>query len=221
MCLILIKPAKVKMTDAFMQIASRAFRGNPDGSSIGIKRGRNNGVVSVRGLMTEKSMIDALERLQITTEDTAVLHLRQGTQGDNSEENTHGFVIGGNTDRFENLMNGSFYEHSLLYHNGCFHGKITEPEKPEESRFSDTRLVAKKLFNAIDNKKNFAEMLYDLRKSINTQDSFNETISKQFPLLRGQRLALLNGDNGLLKMGTFHTDTNGFEHSTTYYIKAF
>jgi predicted glutamine amidotransferase len=129
MCLILIKPAKVKMTDAFMHIASKAFRGNPDGSSIGIKRGRNNGVVSVRGLMTEKSMIDALERLQITTEDTAVLHLRQGTQGDNSEENTHGFVIGGNTDRFENLMNGSFYEHSLLYHNGCFHGKITEPEK--------------------------------------------------------------------------------------------
>ncbi len=219
MCLILIKDRGTKMKDGFFEILQKAFFSNHDGAAVGLKRSRNNGVVSNRGLMTVNSLLEMVERLQVNTEDTLVVHLRMGTQGANDEYNTHGFVIGDSEK--ENLLAGSFYDTTLLYHNGWFTDPLSKPQTKDEKDFSDTRLVTKKLFNSKVDSKTFADYLYDLRKTIATQTEFNCTVAKNFPTINHQKIALLNGNNGLLTMGNFVTDTNGFMHSHGGYIKQF
>jgi hypothetical protein len=162
----------------------------------------------------------ALENADISFNDTLVVHFRMATQGSPCPANTHGFTI---TNNFENdfeKLEGNFYKSYHIFHNGGYSGHLSKPRESKEMDFSDTKLITKNLFRKKDSSaRSFAELMFLKRRGCFTDQEFNLWINNNVPILSHNKTTILSPEYGLLNIGNFVTDDNGFIHSHGGYIK--
>lgn len=132
MCLIAIKNKGVPINLEFYKGLARSYHlRNKDGAGFAIKRKNDKYIIFEKGFFDLASLINAIKKYNVTTDDILVVHLRKVSAGKISVINCHPFVM----DINRSNLNRSFgkTKKGVLFHNGTFHGFSTH-----YSRTSDT-----------------------------------------------------------------------------------
>jgi len=117
MCIIVIKPSDTPMPSR--DTLENCFINNPHGA--GIMYTKNEKVIINKGLMSEKSFFDTLDKIERIVDTNLVpmiFHFRIGTHGGKNQGNTHPFPI---SDEKEILQKSNNVTNVGICHNGIIH----------------------------------------------------------------------------------------------------
>jgi len=146
MCLIIYKPHNVQVdSEVFYDNIIHSYKNNNDGMGVIIKREIDGspGLIVHKGLFTPEEMISYLKEKEINETDEVAVHLRMGTSGDVTSDNSHPFILA--DDHNQVIQNDAIVrDHPVMMHNGVFgsyHYNVTH------SAFSDTYHVARQYYS--------------------------------------------------------------------------
>jgi predicted glutamine amidotransferase len=131
MCIVILKPKGVKITDELFRAFVRSGNSNSDGIGVSIKRKGAKGLSICKGLYKAEPFIKALKEIELYDDDEILFHARIRTHGDISNENCHPYIV--TTDEgVRDLLNEDNVHYPVLAHNGFF------SEFHDGSKHSDT-----------------------------------------------------------------------------------
>jgi hypothetical protein len=130
MCVIIVKPAGVKMPS--LTVLEKMWNCNRDGAGLAISNKRN--VTIDKGFMTFEALKDYYERKQLAsmTYKLVVVHFRIGTHGLKDGGNTHPFPLAGTPEQIRQL---ELTANEAIFHNGVFNLAVTEKHVSDTGQF--------------------------------------------------------------------------------------
>jgi len=130
MCVIIVKPAGVKMPS--LTVLEKMWNCNRDGAGLAISNKRN--VTIDKGFMNFESLKDYYERKQLAsmTYKLVVVHFRIGTHGLKDGGNTHPFPLAGTPEQIRQL---ELTANEAIFHNGVFSLDVTEKHVSDTGQF--------------------------------------------------------------------------------------
>jgi predicted glutamine amidotransferase len=196
MCLISVIPQGVeKNIRNISRYIIQGMKTNTDGSGFMYKKSNANTIGVKKGYFNAERMIRDISDLNLTSNDHLILHHRLGTQGDNSDENTHPFVISDN--HLEIIATDVVTDKPCMVHNGIFYD-ISEYVKLNP-KFSDTYAFTRYVL-AVNG---MLDMAYDNSKLF---DKLTKNI------IGSDKICILHPEKGILLIGSY-IKVDGCYHS--------
>ena len=200
MCLISVIPEGIEKN---IRIISRfiiqGMKTNTDGSGFMYKRANESKIGVKKGYFNAERMINDINSLNLQTNDTLVLHHRFGTEGEQSDENTHPFIV--SKDHNEIVSLDTITDKPCMVHNGIFYN-IRDYVKLNPT-FSDTYAFTRYILA----ENQMLDMAYD------NITLFNKLTEK---IVGSDKICILHPTRPMLLINSFIKD-NGCYHSNGGY----
>lgn len=138
MCVICVKPEGVEMPP--WDTIESCFWSNPDGAGFAIARDGN--VMVKKGFFDLNDYIDNIKSLDVSKDESFLMHMRIATHGGKGWECTHPFPI---SNSWSEMHKREYTAPSVVAHNGIFSGIGSTSEK---KKISDSMVFAKILYES-------------------------------------------------------------------------
>tara|TARA_R100000900_G_scaffold90455_1_gene70220 strand:- start:254 stop:1078 length:825 start_codon:yes stop_codon:yes gene_type:complete len=119
MCLIILKDNNVDLVPK--ETIAEVWIDNPHGAGIIFKRHKSDNYQMVKGLMTEQSLHDMIDKLKLSDADFVAYHLRWATSGKLDAANTHPFIVHEDVGEVSALTAHNSMKTLFIMHNGVIH----------------------------------------------------------------------------------------------------
>jgi predicted glutamine amidotransferase len=197
MCIIVAKPAGVKMPD--MKIIENCFSNNPDGAGIMYNRGGK--VYGFKGFMSIEAFKAKLAQLEKKfgklTKLNIVMHFRITTHGGSIAANTHPFPV---VSSYKDMRELEWVSDLGMAHNGII-GCVDRHIDIKKENVSDTMVFIKRIVKPIASMTNIMK---------------SKKLLETIWLASDSKLAFLDGAGNLKVLGDFVFENGVYYSNTTY-----